>query len=285
MARLFVHNLTTLDFAYLHSERGLLGESWRVNVELGGGLDEQGMVLDFAAVKKGVKQTLDRYFDHRLLVPRESPHLTIERRGDDWLLEFRLTDGSRIRHSSPEQALAFIEAPQVDAASVVTAARQRLRPLLPGNVTELTLILEPEAINGAYFQYAHGLKHHAGNCQRIAHGHRSRLQIYRNGQRAHELETEWALRWRDIYIATREDLRASSCDLDTMCIGYISAQGEFAVELPAHRCYLVDRDSTIENLAQHAAEVLAQRNLGDVIRTRVFEGIDKGAEGEAIVSV
>jgi 6-pyruvoyl-tetrahydropterin synthase len=286
MARLFVHNLTALDFAYLDGERGLLGESWRVHVELAGSLDGQGMVLDFAAVKKGVKQTLDRHFDHRLLVPCGHPNLVVEQQGDDCLLEFRLSDGSAIRHRSPSQALAFVDAPKIDVTSVVTSARQLLQPQLPGNVTELTLALEPESIDGPYFHYAHGLKHHAGNCQRIAHGHRSRLQIYRNGQRAPELETEWANRWRDIYIATREDVLAdTAADPDVLCVGYVAAQGAFRLDLPARRCYLVDGDSTIENLAQHLAEIVARKHLGDTIRARVFEGIDKGADGEAIASV
>lgn len=286
MARLFVHNLTALDFAYLDGERGLLGESWRVHVELTGGLDEQGMVLDFAAVKKGVKQTLDKHFDHRLLVPYRHPNLVVEQQGDECLLEFRLTDGSAIRHRSPSQALALLDAPKIDVTSVVTAARQLLRTQLPGNVTELTLTLEPETIDGPYFHYAHGLKHHAGNCQRIAHGHRSKVQIYRNGQRAPELESEWSRRWRDIYIATREDvLTNTAANLDTLCVGYVAAQGTFRLDLPAGRCYLVDGDSTIENLAQHLAEVVAREHLGDTIRARVFEGIDKGADGEAIAGV
>ena len=34
MATLFVHRLTNLDFAYLDAERGLVGETWLMDVEL-----------------------------------------------------------------------------------------------------------------------------------------------------------------------------------------------------------------------------------------------------------
>ena len=56
MATLFVDNLTVLDFSYLHGKRGMVGESWIVDLELTGDLDEQGMVFDFGLIKKAVKK-------------------------------------------------------------------------------------------------------------------------------------------------------------------------------------------------------------------------------------
>lgn len=283
MTTLFVNRLTVMDLSYLDPVRGLVGESWLVDVELDGSLDHQGMVLDFALVKKQVKQIIDQHFDHKLLVPSGYDGCRISMQEHRSELLFRLADGTELRHSSPLSAVTAIDAAGIDEDSLGAAIIQTLRPDLPDNVKAIRIRLHTEAIDDAYYQYSHGLKHHNGNCQRIAHGHRSRLEILRNGERDTELEKEWAERWRDIYIATRADLLETfeKDGVGFYRFGYTANQGLFELELPCARCHIIDTDSTVENIAQYLADHLKMQHPDDSFKVYAFEGADKGAIGLA----
>ena len=278
MAQLFVNRLTVIDFSYLHPERGLLGESWLVDIVLKGDLDAQGMVLDFGEVKRSVKQLIDDHFDHRLLVPAAHPDLQQMTRSGQLHLDFTTQDGHLIQHSSPPAAVGLIDREAITTETLASAIVEALQPGMPANVESLDVRLRPESIAGAFYHYSHGLKHHCGNCQRIAHGHRSRLLIERDGQRDTALEQTWAERWRDIYIASRDDLKQEQDGY--RLFSYVSPQGKFQLRLPAGRCYLIDTDSTVENLAQHIADTLAWEHPGSRFRVWAYEGVDKGAIGE-----
>lgn len=78
MATLFVDHLTVIDCAYLDLQRGLVGESWIVDLELEGDLDAQSMVLDFGEVKRRIKRAIDSGPDHSLLVPRNAPGVRLD---------------------------------------------------------------------------------------------------------------------------------------------------------------------------------------------------------------
>ena len=283
MTTLFVNCLTVIDASLLDPQRGLLGQSWLLDIELEGSLDRQGMVLDFNQVKKQIKQYVDREFDHKLLIPAAYSGYRIETHGDCSNVSFQLQSGAVIEHRGPASACAEIDAESVDAHSLAAAITSRLKPMLPDNVHQTRLLLHTEDIRGACYQYSHGLKHHEGNCQRIAHGHRSRLHIYRNGKRSPELESDWALCWRDIYLGTRSDLQREFTRSGTRyChFGYAAGEGRFELILPKKQCYLIDTDSTVENLAQHICTSLAREQPAAQFRVAAFEGVNKGAISES----
>ncbi|MEP2613247.1 6-carboxytetrahydropterin synthase, partial [Marinobacter alexandrii] len=199
MNHLFVDNLTVIDFAYLDPTRGLVGESWIADVVLGGELDDQGMVFDFSNVKRTIKRVIDERVDHRLVIPRGYEGLSWDENQPD-TFQWALTDGSEIIHRSPDEAVVWLSSERVVPSAVARLLEHELLAVLPANVTSIEINLREEVIEGAYYHYVHGLKKHLGNCQRIAHGHRSPIRIDRNGYRDYELERKWASRWRDIYV-------------------------------------------------------------------------------------
>jgi 6-pyruvoyl-tetrahydropterin synthase len=283
MPKLFVNNLTIIDFSLLDQERGVVGESWRVDVELEGNLNHQGMILDFSDVKKRVKQTIDLHFDHKLLVPASNSKCLVKEYREEIEIEFQLDSRALIRHKSPASAVCKVNTDQIDQNSMATAILQMLSPELPDNVVELQLRLQHETTSDPSFHYSHGLKQHCGNCQRIAHGHRSRIEIVQDGARNRELESEWAELWRDIYIGTANDLidEFTAEGEEYLRFGYQADHGSFSLELPKRLCYLIETDSTVENLAQHIADKLKLDHPDSEFQVRVFEGVDKGAIGSA----
>lgn len=283
MTILFVNRLTVIDCSYLSPIRGLVGESWQADVELDGDLDFQGMVLDFGEVKKSIKRMIDDQFDHKLLVPADYPGLQQAEYPEGVHLSFVLEDGRVIEHRSPRDAIRLIPGERIVVDRLAQVVGDYLLPQTPENVNAIRVRLWPEQVEGSYYHYSHGLKHHDGNCQRIAHGHRSRIEILRNGRRDGALEQEWASLWSDVYIGDRADLiGASQYDaVEYYEFGYRSAQGNFGLTLPRENCYLIDTDSTVENIAQHVADQLKSQYPDDRFKVYACEGVDKGAIGIA----
>jgi len=279
MAQLFVEQLTVIDCSYLDAVRGVVGESWIVDIELDGELDSQSMVLDFGEVKKRLKRALDNSADHTLLVPLRHPGLSLHRSAERVALEFRGPQSGAIEHQSPAIAVSLLDADKITADAVGAYLRPILAAEVPPNVAAVHLQLRTEDIHGAFYHYTHGLKKHAGHCQRIAHGHRSRLEIRVNGQRDSSLESECAAHWRDIYLGTEQDLISDKNG--RLRFEYGAAEGRFAIELPASRCDLMQRDSTVECIAEHLAVKCAAMRVGCEIEVRAYEGVMKGARARA----
>lgn len=289
--KLFVRDLTVIDSSYLCERRGMVGESWLVDIEMSGELNEMSMLLDFGRVKKLIKSIIDEEVDHKLLVPTECPLVHVHALDNDESTVDLLRPGRAIHLRCPAQGFAFIPAPQVDKESVTRYLLGVLAKRLPSNIKDLSLTLRSERIEGAFYHYSHGLKKHDGNCQRIAHGHRSPVEILVDGERDEELELNWAERWADIYLGTEEDrvalgelalserAEASLKEGDAHYIGfkYVAPQGLFQLAMPAAEVEMIDTDTTIELLAHYIAREV-KKQVGDkFVKIVAYEGVGKGA--------
>ena len=292
--QLFVNDLTVIDFSYLCKERGIVGESWIVDVLLDGSLNEQSMVLDFAIVKKQIKAIIDEAVDHKLLLPTKEKALTIDKsthHKNHLTLDF-LSDRASYFLQSPECAFALINASTITIDSVTKYLNKIIMAELPTNVKGLTLTLRPENIDGDYYHYTHGLKLHDGNCQRIAHGHRSKIEMFLDNVTNTHLEQEWCKRWQDIYIASESD-RVDKSEIqlsnqamlnvtpDHQFFSYTAPQGRFDIAVENKVLDVVDCDSTVELLADFIARQLKKERQHHAIKVIAYEGVGKGA----IVSV
>ncbi|RVU37079.1 hypothetical protein EOE67_12275 [Rheinheimera riviphila] len=278
---LFVRDLTVIDFSYLCQQRGLLGESYIVDVELQGDLDATSMVFDFGSVKKVIKKAIDQLVDHKLAYPAQASCLTHRSEQHTDILQWHSARGS-IQIASPFEAHVAINTLAIDEHSVAAFLVEQIKPLLPANVQKLTFTLRAEKSASFYYHYSHGLKKHDGNCQRIAHGHRSTIEIFHNGMLSPRLNKYWTERWQDIYLATAEDqITADQCrylqpnDGD-WCFQYQAPQGQFEITIPQTHCEIVPCDTTVECLADYIAGQLQQREAGSY-KVVAYEGVGKGA--------
>jgi 6-pyruvoyl-tetrahydropterin synthase len=292
--QLFVNDLTVIDFSYLCVERGIVGESWIVDVLLDGTLNEQSMVLDFGIVKKQIKAIIDDAVDHKLLLPMQEKLLTVSNSTHHENHEYVDFHSARGHYylQSPQCAFAKINTPVISQSSVTDYLETIILQALPTNVAGLTITLRAENINGNYYHYTHGLKKHDGNCQRIAHGHRSKINIFLNDQISDDLEKLWCKRWQDIYIAsitdqtTIEEIQLSKMAYhnltpDHQYFAYVAPQGRFDIAVPNQVLEIVDCDSTVELLADYIARMLKKEHASQTIKVIAYEGVAKGAIASA----
>ena len=178
----------------------------------------------------------------------------------------------------PTEAFTLLPWASITLERVTQYLSAQLTEQRPANVERVTLTLSDELINGAAYGYSHGLKRHSGNCQRIAHGHRSRLHIFQEQQRQPQLEQQWGAWLDNRYLLEEADI-AEHSESQLTC-RYEAAQGSFSITLPSERCSVLPKPTTVENIALWLADQIAKQT-GTATHVYAFEGIDKGATAQA----
>lgn len=279
---LFVNDLTVIDFSYLCDQRGAVGESWIVDMTLHGDLNDESMVLDFGLVKKQIKTIIDDTLDHKLALTNKTIVKILES-NTQTNVSFKYSDNKTINISAPSQAFCSLDSEHIDEKVVSKFLIDQIMPKMPSNIKKIELDLRAEHINGFYYHYSHGLKKHDGNCQRIVHGHRSTIGIFENDMKSVRLQKEWALRWEDIYLGSKEDLiTAESLKFikpveDALNFAYVAPQGYFELSISQSDCEILPVDTTVECIAQYIANELKISNQASDFKVVAYEGVGKGA--------
>jgi len=275
---LFLRDFTVLDFAFLHGEQGLLGDSLHVSAELEGELDEQGFILDFGPAKKILKKLVDDTLDHKLVIPGLNSRLKGTAKG----LEF-----AGLLYEAPDEAVEVLEGEEITIPLLAEFLEKEAMQRLPANVKGVKFLLRPEARfdSEPNYRYTHGLRLHDGNCQRLLHGHRNPVEVWRGSERVRALEEFLAAEWENAHFTFAPTL-VSKLDLPLgrrqkalpglAEIAYDSPQGSFRAHLPAARIILLSTEPSIENIARLGAERLQAEGHG-LLRVVAYEGLNKGA--------
>lgn len=275
---LFVQALSALDVSYWCAERGLVGASWHIDIMLDGTLGEDGMLFDFGEVKPWAKAQIDNSLDHTLIVPTQMAGVSITECREGLCVRTTVPYTMEIR--APRQAFTLLPWQVIEPERLGRYMSEQLMKRPPARVDDIQIALREETIpDGLSYGYSHGLKRHVGNCQRIAHGHRSRLYIWRDGELDEALMRQWCARLDNIYLIDRED-QVGQEEGEDIQLAYDARQGHFRIRLPRERTLMMPTTTTVERIAQWLAEEIAATQ-GGRIRVQAFEGIGKGSIAEA----
>jgi 6-pyruvoyl-tetrahydropterin synthase len=298
---IFIRNATVLDCALAIPHIGPRGKSWHVDIAWEGDTDAEGIVFDFALAKKAAKDTIDKWFDHRLLVPESS---IIKRDSDRVVL-----GTSYVIHETQgffaldtyEESVAilpddvFLEMRQSGRTNLLSSIIAKcILEVSPKSVSNVRVTLrEPlEAALSYHFSYTHSLRQHSGNCQRF-HGHSNIVEIFQDGELNLELCARAAQFLDASYLIPKIYLQENELSPRNLAllnafpqieksavrhahIEYSGSQGSVALILPAAAVTLMPQESTIENISAFLRESL---ELGANCSVVAYEGIQKGSIG------
>lgn len=298
VSTLFVRDVGKIDCALFDPSQGIIGQSWHVDVSLTGALDENGFVFDFSPLKSLIKQTLSSTLDHSLIIPVQSQsvqYIEIES-NERWILKSKARGDAketRWEYICPKGSVFPVHAVSLKHSVIEQEFARILRHRLPDSVLALTVKLREEAIatTEASYRYTHGIQGHNGLCQRLFHGHRSRIEVYIGEERRPDLEHYIAreIFVSNIHIASLGQIKSGRGEIgrrgtsdESVTLSFAGTLGTYEGTLPSNRVFFVEAETSIEAIARELARVIKfEEKTSEVVRVVAYEGIDKGAVGTA----
>ncbi len=294
---IFLNDVTKVDCALFDPTKGVYGQTWCVDVTMTGPLGPNGFVYDFAQLKKMVRSVLKSSLDHALIIPINSASVVYRAmdNGECWQMKSRPSkqgDECEWQYTSPTGAVFPSRSVALSRQNLEQEVSRSLRHRLPQRISHINVSFREEEAEPteAVLRYTHGIAGHEGMCQRLMHGHRCRLQVYIGDERRPDLEhyiTRDVL-GANVHIATPSQFKVGEIAPGTrgktkemITLGYEGSQGAFEAVIPADRIFCVERETSVECIAQEIAR-LVKREEGTPEKVRVicFEGIDKGSVAE-----
>lgn len=298
LGTIFLHDVTKLDCALFDPSKGIYGQTWKVDVTITGPLGENGFVFDFSTLKKMVRQTMKSSLDHALIIPINSQSVQFRGmdRGECWRLKSKVgrpAVDTEWEYKGPNGSVFPSRSVALNRQVLEQEFARSLRHRLPTEISAVVVALREEEAEPteAVFRYTHGIAGHEGLCQRLFHGHKSRLQVFVGDERRPDLE-HYIVRdvlGANVHIATPSQFKQGMVEAGTrgksrepVILAYEGSKGYYEAMLPADRVFCVERETSIECIAAELARVVKREdNTSEKVKVICYEGCDKGAIAEA----
>lgn len=297
VSSIFLQDITKIDCAVFDPSKGIVGQTWKVDVTIVGPLGDNGFVIDFGMVKKMVRQTLKSSLDHALIIPINSQAVQFKGmdRGERWRMRARPTKAEADQdweYMGPAGAIFPLRCVALNRQTIEQEFTRQLRHRLPQELMQVTVQMREEEVvaTEAVFRYSHGIARHAGMCQRLFHGHRSRIQVHVGEERRPDLEHYIArdVLGGNVHIATPSQFVQGMIEpgtrgktRDSVVLAYEGSLGFYEAILPADRVFCVETETSIECITHELARLVKrEENTSERVRVMCYEGADKGAVAE-----
>ncbi len=294
---LFVRDIAQIDCALLDPSLGVVGQSWHVDLTVTGTLDDNGFVVDFSPLKAMVRQVLKESVDHALLLPVGSQAVQFmdSESGESWRMRCRPRNAVSEQvwdYECPMGAVLPIRSVAIKASIVEQEIGRILRHRLSERVRNISINLREEKTESteATYRYTHGIRGHDGLCQRLLHGHRSKIEVFIGDERRPDLEhfVTREIFGSNVHIATPEQIVSGGGEIgqrgktdEPVTLAYRGSLGQYRLVLPSSRIFFVEKETSIERITMEVAKLLKrEENPREKLRVLCYEGINKGAVAE-----
>lgn len=285
---MFLCDTTNVDHAYIDNEGRVVGGSYRPKFIVTGNVDPQeNVVIDFSAVKKAIKASIDDYntgFDHKLWWIEGTSAGTITFDGDNVTIDtpvVTITGPANIVKVIRSDEQIINDYVQVELCAKYPDVDARIETILT-----TTFDTPPQMNTAAHqFRYAHGLKMSSSfGCQNIAHGHLSYLGAKTTDVLATDLLLASIAAQLDGVVFAWDDNVSRENDQTVVDIGYTSAhRGRMQMSFKRSsvdrvKLVILETETTVEHLTEWiAAEWGDELRQAGVQQLFVSEGLSKGA--------
>ena len=258
-SEIFIEAVDTIDCAIYHRQHGVVGVSWHIDVSAKGPVaGDSFFVHDFSELKRVIRNYLRDNLDHRLLLP-----MTVKFDGQCWSLPAIDGDWS---YTCPDRAVSQLPIPTIDHANLGNYLTGIIQEYFVAKIEITVRSLEDR--EGYQFNYTHGLPGHAGNCQRLLHGHCGLAKVASQYQLMMPLQ-------RYVHFANSEHV--VDTDSKQLTVSYTSREGKFIATIPRQRVVVLPvQQATIEMISHYLANNVEQI-VGHRVPITCYEGANKGA--------